>query len=729
MALPMAKASLFILIFVLMPIMGTTCAIDQGQAVGNSYEDEHHLPADHASIPYHEGYSPRNDAGHHGKKPHKALRKGDTKMLTTSSKVNNSKCGFNHSKLREEPLKSSNVLEGISRAGRRSVNNTSPPLGPTKPSHMPQTQKTLDHGPETKGGFNLDAALPRPQFNNFSASWVGKNCSVLSRVLAKKDPNAWKETEAELAWSEILSAWFSPEKNSYYNPGTNFTDFVFQQFGQESGHCDDINEQCGTRPAFGVDDCNTQKVPPAAVIIMNNLMNLNHFVTKCQQAVSQAETITSNEMMIVASVFAQQSKQEEKDKEIASAILGVFSTILGLVSAGSISSAFNAIQKSAQLEEDATQKALDVAKGATSFASTIAKQLPAPQNPDSVKDDLNAILGQAVDNVETCLQYWLGNMTWAHSMDQVQNLTDFLSSGALMAAIDDVDLTDLKHNIQKAQIGQAIQPAISMSPQKPHPFILRVDSSQHQCNTSFHSNDPLGKLFEKDAHKNVWCDPRGNSWYFLDGKYDTTGSGVGSFGKVPGATHDVLNGTQGFLEGIQLSDLIVPAVAGFNLNNKQNGYSMSPPGELTTNSSDLSVSGNGLPGMDSILTPGFFNWTICLDYKEASRSLAKSVGHDGKAAICGKSPSPGDSSNLNTQGSFTPGRCRVHWIQYQKHDGNSNPLNDYQFEVNVTDGAGLPIGSAAKQSASDRIMVSDTSLPYGLLIWGGNVDHDPVNFM
>jgi hypothetical protein len=78
-------------------------------------------------------------------------------------------------------------------------------------------------------------------------------------------------------------------------------------------------------------------------------------------------------------------------------------------------------------------------------------------------------------------------------------------------------------------------------------------------------------------------------------------------------------------------------------------------------SDDMKITGgDGLPMEGGIRTPGFFNFTICLDPKEAVDNINNNV-----FPPCGTAPQVPASAgtNINAPGSFTPGFCKIHVTQ------------------------------------------------------------------
>lgn len=131
---------------------------------------------------------------------------------------------------------------------------------------------------------------------------------------------------------------------------------------------------------------------------------------------------------------------------------------------------------------------------------------------------------------------------------------------------------------------------------------------------------------------------------------------------------------------------------------------------LVINKDWSGVVDGGLPFIGGIRTPGFFNYTICLNLTEAVENIDKKVWPP-----CGTVPnSDGVSPSVNQQG-YAPGWCGIHISQYQKNDLAANPLPEYQAAISIFDGAGNALAYATKQPIDPAIIIK-SKLPYDLIV-------------
>ncbi|MGI4812135.1 MAG: hypothetical protein ACRYGG_02150 [Janthinobacterium lividum] len=218
----------------------------------------------------------------------------------------------------------------------------------------------------------------------------------------------------------------------------------------------------------------------------------------------------------------------------------------------------------------------------------------------------------------------------------------------------------------------------------------------------------------------------GNCYYLLDGKPgsqaipDSGGlDGVPAMEPVcdganalPGGTNGDMNANSQVFAQLSLSDFIVPSVKGWAGNHNQNGYpAAGSNGQLVSDPQDA----------------GAVNIPVC-DY--IGNPNAPGVGCprlDNSASSKACVPWP-PSSGTNQPGDYTPGWCGVHVEQYQANEGNENPLNHYQMEVLIKDADGRPIGQATKQSVTGPLAVTDSVLPFDLIVMPGVNDSMPVQY-
>lgn len=261
---------------------------------------------------------------------------------------------------------------------------------------------------------------------------------------------------------------------------------------------------------------------------------------------------------------------------------------------------------------------------------------------------------------------------------------------------------------------------------------LEVDSKKHTAYISF-DNQPCEQVDPNDKttlsnsrvlgvsklDANMTYDGRcyylldAYPWYDPNSATDSWPRCHGEFA-LPGGTNAEMKEHADIFGQLSIADFIIPSVKGWEQNAEQNGYPLaSYNGQLVSDPQDAAA----------------VNFPVC-DYlgnfNDPGISCPKLGEKTFKSKSCAVYPA---SSGQNQPGDFTPGRCGVHVDQFQKHDDNSeNPLDSYQLSVTVLDSASRPVGQATMQSAASPLEITDTSLPYNLIVYPGATDSDHLSF-
>lgn len=116
---------------------------------------------------------------------------------------------------------------------------------------------------------------------------------------------------------------------------------------------------------------------------------------------------------------------------------------------------------------------------------------------------------------------------------------------------------------------------------------------------------------------------------------------------------------------------------------------------------------------------GFYNLTICLDWREAYNTLEQKATQTGDNVIqampiCGTYPST--NVKVGKVSDFTPGTCKVTVEQFQRNEPSTNPTNNYETQVTISGENGGVYGSSAKQDSSSPLIIADSNLPYQLIV-------------
>ncbi|KAL8689996.1 MAG: hypothetical protein Q9218_004459 [Villophora microphyllina] len=255
---------------------------------------------------------------------------------------------------------------------------------------------------------------------------------------------------------------------------------------------------------------------------------------------------------------------------------------------------------------------------------------------------------------------------------------------------------------------------------------LQVDKKKHVPFISFEKG-ACDKVDKKDEKLKLYgsldhdsqIDYDGDCYYLFDGVVDDTYSVSGetivcNADKLPGATNEIMSKNSDDFAQLTLGDWIIPSVLGWRNHSNQNGYqSTAANGDLITDPQ----------------APGVVNLPVC-DYEGnfdhpgiGCPKLGTTLDKSGCAVV------PASEGN-NLPGQYSFGSCKAHVEQWQKLSlkNNANQLPDYQIQIDIYDQNGRAVGSATKQDAKDPLEVSDTSLPYNLIVVPGGGDDDPMRF-
>ncbi|KAL8753166.1 MAG: hypothetical protein Q9184_005499 [Pyrenodesmia sp. 2 TL-2023] len=232
------------------------------------------------------------------------------------------------------------------------------------------------------------------------------------------------------------------------------------------------------------------------------------------------------------------------------------------------------------------------------------------------------------------------------------------------------------------------------------------------------SLEKVGLGFDGIEKLDVQIDYQGDCYYLLDGVPDSRSSYSGSgscIGKaLPGGTNKELTENADEFSELEIAEFIIPSVLGWQAHAKTNGYQ--------------SAAANGNLIKD-VRAPGVVNIPVC-DYHTDPKQPGVGCPIIGRVISETKCDLIGSGEGQNPPGQYSQGGCRAHVIQWQKNQvkNNANQLPDYQLSVNIYDQTNRMVGSATKQSAAKALEVTDTSLPYNLIVVPGGVDSDPVSF-
>lgn len=181
---------------------------------------------------------------------------------------------------------------------------------------------------------------------------------------------------------------------------------------------------------------------------------------------------------------------------------------------------------------------------------------------------------------------------------------------------------------------------------------------------------------------------------------------------LPGGTHKDLEDHSSIFSGLSLEHFIIPSVKGWQDNHNQNDYPLaSDDAKLVSDPRDAAAI--NIPVCDYLTDPKKPG-TKCPDY-QAKASKEKCTVID-------------TSVGANVPGGFKPGQCHVHIERFQKNEKNLNPLQSYQLVITIADNSSIHVSSATKQLAIQTLEITNSALPFSLIVAPGAADDGPLEF-
>ncbi|OCL11437.1 hypothetical protein AOQ84DRAFT_373994 [Glonium stellatum] len=165
--------------------------------------------------------------------------------------------------------------------------------------------------------INLDA---QPQFDT-SGNWTSLSCDTLRTDLCP------------LMLSQLQEHKKLPNRPASFMSQTPFSQFIRAVFQQADAlvNCNLVDDAgCKTVPRCGT---GTPPISPVGALIMESMLLLNRIFTQQEAALTNANDATSRDLLLLALT----SMPAEGSTETATEILDVAETVLGLASAGSLS--------------------------------------------------------------------------------------------------------------------------------------------------------------------------------------------------------------------------------------------------------------------------------------------------------------------------------------------------------------------------------------------------------
>ncbi|KAJ5624260.1 hypothetical protein N7510_000569 [Penicillium lagena] len=560
----------------------------------------------------------------------------------------------------------------------------------------------------------------------FSASgaWLTVACDA-SGVTDDQIPVAtrWAVADAQDAWNQAMAGFVKDlnDPSVEYQP---FDAWLWNAF-----HYNDY-PQCWNwdSDSCGTVSCSSNGKRPAEFLLLDSISALNGLVRYTHSAIMDSQDFIQNSMTDFVHTFTKLPSQ--LSTEILKIIMDSVTFGVGIGSAFT----WNVFFKEAEwftLKDTYRGMWKDIFNGMVAYGMTAGKDsMPSGTESDEwakLQNDLTDLDTMFLNASMSSLSGFLYDTLHAKTNDTQTQLSNMVAGGNLYSLLS-VDESPMALQTATLQLfwGRLITAAWPMSPSKMNPFILRVDRSDYTCGDpvttppgdEWYDGFNLGTMMSSDtAAKTQICDSSGNTWFLLNAVQNKQ---CGSsnlencvstktyypFQELAGGTSDVLDGTS--WGGITIKDIIMSSYGGFLENGGKNGYSMPDDSSLQIDDTWSTIQDGGLPFIGGIQTPGFFNFTICLNATEAQNNAV-----EGTLPVCATVPnSDGVSPNVNSDG-WTPGWCGLHFTQWEPNEGNNNPLDEWQLEITLFDGSQTWLTTATKQPVEGGLIIP-SKLTYNL---------------
>ncbi|EQB50179.1 hypothetical protein CGLO_10404 [Colletotrichum gloeosporioides Cg-14] len=442
-------------------------------------------------------------------------------------------------------------------------------------------------------------ASPTSLWIRDTPKWEDVKCTDTNITDAKVASNVrWQAADANTSWDAAVAAWHN------YTPGDGQVQLKFPAFisdfygGPEGWDCQDpVNTPCSTTV-----QCAATKTP-AGFLVLNSFAKLHDIFQKYHEALQDAQLSLSAVIGDFTGAFAPQLKAQD-DSTLVKIVLDVLQFGIGLSSAG----LWNIVLHDAAIFATSAYRsfAKDTFNSAISSSFALAKDnTKAAKDSASVQNDLSSAMGTLFDVWKKTQNDYLSEVFSGSNSTTNNMLSGLIREGMMNMVPDDINLSEMKDNVQKILLGQMIPIAWSVAPAGFQPFVLKTGDA---CSDTMPKT--LDPYMDEDTHKKSGVCWNGNQFYVLtigtyrvDVQADTPGlpDSEPPFQQLAGGTHDILDGKS--WGGITLDDIVISSYSGYLANGNRNGYNMS----LDTSSGpvdELMLSGG-------VRTPGFFSLPVC----------------------------------------------------------------------------------------------------------------------
>lgn len=490
--------------------------------------------------------------------------------------------------------------------------------------------------------------------------------------------------------------------NSMADPSWSIAAALFAQYKNAEGFTCKLggNNPCSSPPTC--DECNNGDGAGSSAIL-KSLSNAYTSFQKTHDAVSEARDRCNTKMNLFSDVFAPVPDGEGEAMALI-IMTSLFGGMLGFLPGigGAIGGMAAGLGSGIGMEKYFSSR-----PGAADTSASLG----------TVTDDVLKAYSDVMNGLFTTGEFNHKSSDGRSDVDV--SLQSMMSDGALVHPDGDWNtdydpLVDKYEKIFFQQLALITWQNLEPDKKKHVPFITFEKGA---CDKVDKKKAKLQDSLDHDSQ----IDFQGDCYYLLDAyvyeSYSTYSASIDcTADKLPGATNKDMSTNSDDFKGLSLGDFIIPSVLGWQNHSNQNGYE------------SAAANGNLIKDPQGA---GVVNIPVC-DYEgnyEHPGIGCPKLGSTSNSEKKGCDIIP-ESEGKNLPGQYQFGTCKAHVQQWTKLalKNNANQLPDYQIQVDVYDTDGRSVGSATKQDAKDPLEVSDTNLPYNLIVVPGGGDDDPMNF-
>ncbi|OOQ89588.1 hypothetical protein PEBR_07498 [Penicillium brasilianum] len=526
-----------------------------------------------------------------------------------------------------------------------------------------------------------------------SGDWVNIECNGKDTdITVGTFMDKWNSAKVPTAWSQLFNDFKKYRDQDENKAGAGgplrLDSYLWNAFSINT------DPQCSVHDApCAPPECGKNQFPVAAEYILSSFSYLHQAFTTVWDSVITTQIISQGDMSNFIQSFVE--RKDITDEKTMKLILDSITFVLGLGSAV----VWNDILKEAKVFPQYLNKAKgqrfpkngkapEGARGSEGNSRSVWKDVSSASiayaminGKDSLStpvDAITEITGKTAwyassyfNSTIIGIQNKLTDIMWANDTKNRDKIDQMMEGGGMFNMSG---LTDSK---------------VWENSQEPmNPFILRLGPEHWKCGDDVQVGGGTGLKVSSwnpgrymNPGTNVgthWCDnsdlTKSATFWLSNANYPKCKSCINNdwqpFTALKGGDNVTLDGERW---GISLEDIVASSYGDFLKNGKRNGYSLQSSDSVVVDE-DWDLMDYRWPMLGNVQTPGFFNFTICLDPVEAKANIMNLVHPP-----CGAQPKDvEDASGGENSDGYVPGWCTIHITQFQPDQYKQGTHEDFE---------------------------------------------------